>query len=277
MKKKFNEIDEVNNISQSDMEEAFNQIERIKLKKKFKELDASLSENIVSENYMAAESSNAYGGKETDIKASAKFIKFNWTRFAIAASIIGLLLTTTLIIFKQNKNQDDIAVNKPKIGKQNLNTAALREKNKNRINELLANNTIDSEEKQLRVLKEQSFGFSSKEQKIKIRIYNLKNRLTKLEGERTKDTTGFFANALNYEIDSLKNLLTKYNFKDSTLSVYQLSDQDIKVINANKRYFIKIADDVYEVRKSSVLLPLKKVTNREVVEMIDKIIFTNSN
>lgn len=277
VKKKFNEIDEANDISQSDMEEAFGQIERATLKKKFKDLDTYLTEKTALEDNMVADQSAEYGSKKSNIKRSAKVIKFNWTRFAIAASIIGLLLTTTLIIFKQNKNQEDVAVNKPKIEKPNLDTAALREQNKNRINELLANNTIDSEEKQIPVLKEESFGFSSKEQKIIIRIYNLKNRLTALEGERTKDTSWFFANALNYQIDSLKNLLNKYRFEESMLSIYQISNQEIKVFNIGKLYFIKIGDVVYEVKKSSALLPLKKVTNGEVLKMIDKIIFTNSN
>ena len=108
LKRKFQSIQKESEISSQEIENAFKLIERKKLKKQFQEL-----EHEAKANFGQLAISNAkYSYVRTNEKptASASLILFNWQRIAIAASIVGLLLTAGYFVTKENySKQSQIA------------------------------------------------------------------------------------------------------------------------------------------------------------------------
>lgn len=277
LKKKFNELDKGNDINPSEIEDAFNQIERARLKNKFKKLDSSLHEDIASNDFNVNNvpySPNVQGSNESEIKPSATVIKFNWKKLAIAASVIGLVLTTTFIIFKQGNKQNNIVLNKPKTNKPNMDT-----------NTLVNNQTADistttspflSDEKQIKILKEQSFGFAEKDEYLNVETNYLGSYLKSFKDSAKNETDFQLKYRDNKIIDSLKNTLNKYRLHRNLLQIYILSKQEVKIFKIDSEIYFQIGKTVYECKKSKDLLPLKKVTDKRTLETIDKIQFNES-
>lgn len=285
LKKKFIDLDNANDISPSEMEDAFMQIERERLKEHFKEIDSSINDGTIQDNYMAAEPSDNYyyGSKKTDISTSTSVIKLNWKKLTIAASMVGLVLISSLLIINKNKSTNEIAKSDHKKGAI-INKVDSNLPNKdfeNKAKELLANNKLKYKKVQIRLLKSESLGFSTKEEKINILFFDTKERIAELE-KITKTPVGAGGNnsyemAIKNQIDSLQSLNNKYTFDGKTVALYIPNTIKVETFKLKNKYFIKIDEKVYSIIKSIKPTIFNKVTDKNVLEKIDKVDFKQNN
>jgi hypothetical protein len=285
LKKKFIDLDNANDISPSEMEDAFMQIERERLKEHFKEIDSSINDGTIQDNYMAAEPSDNYyyGSKKTDISTSTSVIKLNWKKLTIAASMVGLVLISSLLIINKNKSTNEIAKSDHKKGAI-INKVDSNLPNKdfeNKAKELLANNKLKYKKVQIRLLKSESLGFSTKEEKINILFFDTKERIAELE-KITKTPVGAGGNnsyemAIKNQIDSLQSLNNKYTFDGKTVALYIPNTIKVETFKLKDKYFIKIDEKVYSIIKSIKPTIFNKVTDKNVLEKIDKVDFKQNN
>ena len=273
LKKKFQQLDKESDIDTDEMSQAFKLIERQKLKEQFQNIEYEAEiENIG----MVAEPAAHYSGnkKFPSLNSGATVIPFNWKPLAIAASLIGLVLTTTFIIFKANKKQFDVVINKPNPKKTNMDS------DKKQSNVMVAIDTyinlFPSDEKQLKVLKEQSFGFVSKDEYVNVQTFYLADSLKAWKEIEKNDPLKrkIISSGI---VDSLNNFRNKYHFKRDTIEIYLLEKQAVKLFEINAEKYLQIGKVIYECKKFEKLLPLKKVTDKKTLETIDKIIFNESN
>ena len=249
LKKNFQQLDKESDIDADEMSQAFKLIERQKLKEQF--------QNIEYEKVAA-------------IKPAASVVPFNWKRLAIAASLIGLILTTTFIIFKADKKQLDVVINKLNPKKTNMDS------NKKQSNVMVAIDTyinlFPSDEKQVKVLKEQSFGFVSKDEYVNVQTFYLADSLKAWKEIEKNDPLKrkIISSGI---VDSLNNFINKYHFKRDTIEIYLLKKQAVKLFEINAEKYLQIGKVIYECKKFEKLLPLKKVTDKKTLETIDKILF----
>ena len=285
LKKKFVEIDKASDISSSKIEDSFRFIERERLKKKFQELDFSDYEEAIPDNYMVAEpmADYNYENKETVIRASASVIKFNWKKFAIAASVVGLILISAILIINNNKSTKEIAKSDDKKGEviNKVDSNLVNNEFENKATELFANHKLKYKEMQVPILKEEALGFSTKEEKINVRVYDTKERIAELKKfNRTlvgSNGSNSYEITIKNQIDSLHSLNNKYTFDGKTIALYISDTSKIESFKLINKYFIKIGDNVYSIIKSTKLTVLNKVTDNNILEKIDKINFQQNN
>ena len=281
LKSKFNKIDEQSEISDEEMESAFKSIERERLKAHFLELEQILKEGAIgAEFYREVEKEESE--KLTDLSTNnldlsgphAKINIFNWKKFAIAASVIGLIATTTFLIFNKEKKQNNVVLNKRKTNKPNMDTSMLQKNQTANISTTIS--PFPSEEKKMKILKEQSFGFAEKDEYLNVEINYLGSSLKLFKDSAKNETDAVLKNIDNDIIDSLNNVVNKYRLYRNLLQIYILSKQEVKVFKIDSEIYFQIGKTVYECKKSDDLLPLKKVTDKQTLETIDKILFNES-
>lgn len=250
-----------------------------------------------------------------DKKTTAPVIGFNWKKLAIAATISGLILATTFIIFEKNKKPrdiDNITLNDAK-EKYIADSIAQRKLILKKVNDFLAKDELISYEKQINVLK-YSLGFGEKEEKLPVRIYSLDPAISKIEEKISiiaevlfpakdslraippqkqsvspiEETVLTFIkqnhhefelklDSLRLEKDSLNNLQNKYIFHNDTVLVYLPSTTDVKIVQIDSEHYMHLYKKVYECRKYSYLSSLKEVKNSTIVNRINSIISMNAN
>jgi hypothetical protein len=282
LKSKFNEIDEQSEISDEEMESAFKSIERERLKAHFLELEQILKEGTIgAEFYRQIEREKAQKLAELSInnldssQSHAKINIFNWKKFAIAASVIGLIVTTTFIIFNQEKKQNNVVLNKPKTNKPKMDTNTLVKNQTANIS--TTTSPFPSDEKEMKILKEPSFGFAEKDEYLNVETNYLGSYLKLFKDSVKNETDATRRDLDNNIIDSLNNVVNKYWLRRNLLQIYILSKQEVKVFKIDSELYFKIGKTVYECKKSEDPLPLKKVTDKQTLETIDKILFNESN
>ena len=133
-----------------------------------------------------------------------------------------------------------------------------------------------SEEKKMKILKEQSFGFAEKDEYLNVEINYLGSSLKLFKDSAKNETDAVLKNIDNDIIDSLNNVVNKYRLYRNLLQIYILSKQEVKVFKIDSEIYFQIGKTVYECKKSDDLLPLKKVTDKQTLETIDKILFNES-
>ena len=121
LKNKFTKLDE-EDIDAGEITTALQLIERKRLKEKFEQIDKvnSIPIRLLKKRY-AMHIDNTKEDYESFVN-SPIVKKTNWKSYVIAASVIGIIFTTTLFILKQNKPPTDIAIIKPPIEKNDIDT-----------------------------------------------------------------------------------------------------------------------------------------------------------
>ena len=250
LKKKFQELELASEISNEELAQAFKLKERAKLKAQFQEIE-----------------------KKSNLKVPASVVSFNWKSFAIAASVIGVLIASSIVLLNNNKSPIDIVsenIDKSKVVLDSQKINKLQQ-----INELLANNYLPFEERKIKILSNETFGFSKKEKRITLIQYELKNTLEKLELQILKSTETSINKLIQNRIDSLRDLNYKYNFSNNILKIHLISSKEILVIDFKKEQFLKIGDKIYIIKSSAKNQSLKILENSEVIDKIESIIRNN--
>lgn len=282
LKKTFQSNEKEAEINDDEMVLAFKSIERERMKDLFKKIEETERKaKLERERSGLMMEHDLIPGSHVEFdkrrlrwpEVSVK--KIYWKRLAIAASVIGLIATTTFIIFNQRKEQNNVALNKPKTNKPNMDTSTLQKNQTANIS--TTTSPFPSDEKEIKILKEQSFGFAEKDEYLNVEINYLGSSLKDFKDSAKNETDEIRRGLDNNIIDSLNNVVNKYQLRRNLLQIYILSKQEVKVFKIDSEFYFQIDKTVYECKKSDDLLPLKKVTDKHTLETIDKILFNESN
>jgi len=263
----------------NELKTAFKLQERAALKNQFSAMedDKDLSIDEISMAYRIQERRDLkkeFADIEANFKSSkhiAPVIPFNWRQLAVAASVIGLILTATFYLFDKKPGQADqpVAVNHDKPVKGN-----------NRDNQLLAEKqladfmtTIIPESKQTTAVKEEmSLGYAPKKDSLKVKIYDLGVALKKIDSAinmSKKENPGEqkILELLTKRRDSISSLNNKYRFVKDSLYLYCIARPSIEVYKLKGTYYLKNGHKIYSFEPS----PTLKILSPANPEAIDKL------
>ena len=143
---------------------------------------------------------------------------------------------------------------------------------------------IESKKVDFSVVNEKGIGFgdAGKANNVNVTVKDLMPRIQSIQdylvqsandgsaGETRKEATA--------ELRSLLNLASSYLFDGTTLYLYSNSiatDGRVIIITSANEYFLKDGKNYYNLRRSAQPLNFKKVSDRELKEKLDKIVFDN--
>jgi hypothetical protein len=257
LKNSFKEQDKQTDIQPEELELAFKLNERKRLKSLFQQIEI---EQQIGKSAATAE---------------MKVISFHWKKYAIAAAIIGLVSTTTFIIFNNKGNKDLVSNKQSKepSNKQILLEIQQRERN-NEVIQMMARETVPVNVKSINVLST-GFGFATVKKKLSVKIYNLAKRIDLLEMLNFKldDTIRI---KINTERELLKSKLNHYTFKNDTISIYLNRNTDVEIIATGNKYFMQLGSYIYECNPSKKLIPLQVVEDEATLEKVQRVLFKNN-
>lgn len=261
LKKKMQLLDELEtfDLSESAVKAAITLSERERLKEKMMKIDREQEgklRHLPVERPLPAANEPA---RSLSISSPEKN-RFNWKRYAVAASLVGLIAISSLLLYNDKKSRFDIAGNGPMPADTNENSLPMSEKT----NTVLANHLLDTAETILTVRKEEVMGFAAKQEKITVRVYRITEKIP-------------VTPALKKEADSLNRLNKMYSFKNNNLSLY-ITNVDLPVIyKIDTHYYLKMTDSLYLFRSSDKLTRLAGVNDTNISDRIDKINFQLDN
>lgn len=262
LKSAFKNIEKENDLDEKEIETAFVLKERKRLKEQFKEID-----------------------EFAKIEAVTK--RANWKRFSIAASIIGLVVLTSIWILKYNVSAPDkelvnlqtdkieeIIVERPVTTLKIEAPARLLPYQKEKEYYSLLNNSRFkySNTKTLDIRKIRSFGFgSNKVEKIKVINYNIDSQillLNEFEKKHLLDSNNYLNNKIKYNVDSITALKNKYTFDLITLNIYNINSDDIEVYYLDKKYYLRNSTFYYALSRTKKPIVLKKLNNLDTIKQL---------
>jgi hypothetical protein len=257
----FKNIEKQNKLDENEIERAFILNERKRLKEQFKEIENS-KKLEVSAKISATHSKLEY--------------ESNWKLFLIAASIVGLIVTTCIWFLNYNNSASEkgvVKIETNKIEEENNLDSIRRKKIEQEYFAVLNNRESYTKLRTLDVRKLKQFGFGSNNVgKIKIVNYNLNKQiedLEKFEKISLLDTDYLFKKIVKSKKDSLIDLKNKYIFDLNTLVTYNINSSDVEVYFFNDKYYLKAKSYYYTLSKSNTPVLLKKVNDNEITEQLN--------
>lgn len=247
----FKNIDTQNDLEEKEIERAFVLNERRRLKSQFNEIDENDKKKVVTH-------------------------KSNWRKLSIAASIIGLIVTTSIWILNHNNSTQDQGITKietKKIEEEKHLDSIKRKSIEQEYFAVLNSREKYAKSKTLDVRKLKQFGFgSNNDRKVKIINYNLDKQievLEKFENIVLLDSNYSFGKMMNFKKDSLIDLKNKYTFDLTTLITYNINSSDVEVYFFKDKYYLKVSSYYFEVSKSNTPMFLKRFNDIEIIEQLD--------
>ena len=183
-------------------------------------------------------------------------------KFAVAASVFGLIITTGVLYLKNGEEAEFANINKD-INKENEILSALLNERK-----------IKSDSVNSAIIKESSYGFAKKEQNINIITYVLKERIDTLTVVAKKIDNQLLKRKFYEQIDSLNILNNTYLFNENNLFLYLNNKTKIEVLKLNEIFYIKIENKYYEI-ETNKKNKLIQTDNKYILEKLNKIYFIN--
>lgn len=225
-------------IKDSEIKQAFELLEKKRLKKLFKDIE----NNQIN-----------HGSKKiTPI--------FTWMRFAVAASVFGLIITTGVLYLK-NGEEAELANVVKKENQQSSNELVLLNKRK-----------LNSSSKSIVVLTDNSFGFAQKQRNINVTIYEIEKRLDTLIATAETIEDPILRKKFEGQVDSLSKMINTYSFSNKTLTIYLSRKKNVSVVYIKDKYYAVIDNVSYYIIPNSENIKLKNERNREILDKIERIV-----
>ena len=224
-------------IKDSEIKQAFELLEKKRLKKLFNDIEKN---KINNEN-----------PKITPI--------FTWLRFAVAASVFGLIMTTSILYLKNEKETQLAKIVKKENPQLPYEIVLLNERK------------LKSSSKSTIVLTDNSFGFAKQQQNIIIKTYELGERIDTLINVAKKINDSILRNKFDIQIDSLQNQINTYYFNNNELSIYFRKKSSVKVVYIREKYYLILDNNSYYILSKRNFNKLRKVTDSEIINEIDRI------
>lgn len=185
---------------------------------------------------------------------------FTLMKFAVAASVFGLIITTGVVYLKNGKEAELANI----VKKENLQSS----------NELVLLNKrkLNSSSKSIVVLTDNSFGFAQEQRIINITIYEIEKRLDTLNATSKIIEDPIMKKRFERQVDSLSNLINTYSFNNKILTIYLSRKKNVSVVYIKDKYYAVIDKVPYYIIPSSKNIKLKNETNREILDQIERIV-----
>jgi hypothetical protein len=250
LKKKFQELELASEISNEELAQAFKLKEREKLKAQFQEIE-----------------------KKSNLKVAASVVSFNWKRFAIAASVIGILIASAIFLLNSNKIQVEIASESTDKSKPILDSQKVNRNNE--AIQILSNDRLVARTINKEVLKMQ-FGFAGGKKSIVVNIYDLNDRIKQLQklNLNVDDSISF---KISKEVEVLKSKLNHYNYINDTISIYLKEKKEVEIIAVDNKHFLLIGNVIYECKKTKIFNLLKVIEDNYTLKKVRDVLLFNKN
>jgi hypothetical protein len=251
MLEKYDEEDEFD-ISDHEIKTAIAITERDEMRKRFKNLD--------------------------DEENNIKKIKLIF-RYAIAAAVIGIILSSSyFLLFKQEEKKDIDFAQKDSITKSNVELALTDLPNLIELNH----------EKQILINGKISRGFAVKNDSITIETYGLLRQIDtlqkiveELQNQSVKES-GLVENQITLQIDSLQSLLNKYTYNPSSrkVKIYLPKATQVKNVitidqNKSSKLYISIKGEYFIINTNTIPAYLIPIKDRNTIDSLNSIEFLN--
>lgn len=264
-------------ISDNEIELAIRKKERESLKEKMKVWDSELSSSDEKPVYTI------------NNKPKSRVISLSWIQYAAAACVI---LAVGVFFFKQSSTTnsnliqptDNNVVSTP-VKSKAIEAASMKNSNEDispvKIEEISIS-TVNVD-----VLKN-DYGFAPDKQKIKIVVNDQKNRVLSLEKALHQYQTMVSDGKHQYQNNKLKALIleqktklkkcksleSRYMFDGKELTLYAKL-KGLQVLEYNGDFYLKMGANYYKLILSKQSKEFEKVTDSNVLEALEKIIFKN--
>ncbi len=250
-------------IADPEITSAFQAIERKALKEQMKAWD---QESVVEHKQIKLKPTVSKVEKKT------KSIPLSFIRYAFAACFVGTMVWIGVKFYNSQPKENNLAVNKPDTTKSLPVVTSVPEFAK-----------ADVKESIQPLMQEHGLGFAQKTANITIKVTNLKPRIASIEkyiaekgaGTNTQDK---MYSSIQSELDSLKRFIACYTFNGKSLQVIINADDNLKtdVLKASdNHYYYKEGDHYFTLLFTDKPLPFITVTDKPLIDKLDKIEFDN--
>lgn len=250
LKKRFQELELASEISNEELAQAFKLKERAKLKAQFQEIE-----------------------KKSNLKVPASVVSFNWKSFAIAASVIGVLIASSIFLLNNNKTPIDIA--SKNIDKSKPILDSQKSNRNNEAIQILSNNKLLARTINKEVLKMQ-FGFAGGKKSIVVKIYDLNDRIKQLQKLKL-NVEDSISKMLSKELEVLNGRLNHYNYINDTISIYLKEKKEVEIVAVDNKYFLLIGNVIYECKKTKTFTLLKVIEDNYTLKKVRGVLLFNKN
>ena len=208
-------------LKDNEIKQAFELLEKKRLKQLFNDLDNKQSNEVVTILPM-----------------------FTWMKFAIAASIFGLIITSGVLLFNKSDN-NQLAFEKTII-KENIKNS----------NDTVINRSMAYQKPVINEIRNRN--------NISISVKTLDD-LSEISEEYSVGYRKAIA------IDSVNAYYAKYTFNNNKLTIYLNEKREIEIVKFQNMFFTKIDGNIYQIKKTTKLSSLSIVRDKEKTVIIDKL------
>lgn len=225
-------------LKDSEIKQAFELLEKKRLKQLFNDLDSKQSN-----------------------EAASILPMFTWMKFAIAASVFGLIITSGVLYFQKGK-EVELAYKSKEIGINPL-IVLLNDK------KIKQNNTKSV------ILKDNSFGFAQKQQNVSITVFEIGKRLDTLISVAKNIKEPILKKRFDEQVDSLKGLINSYEFNSDEFKIYLRKNELVSIFIIENKYYIRLDKLYYEIKVGNYN-KIKLIDNKKDIEKLNRIYFINN-
>lgn len=277
LKTLFENIESTEDLNENELEVAFIKEERQRLRNQFKKLDAE--EEELDQRRISVSASNP---EKINRRIHKGELKFYWKKIAVAATVVGLIVLTSIWVFINNRSTPDKDFANSENNQidpiKNIDSIKnIQEQQKNKenfafINELENKKYTDTTSLDIR--NDKTFGFSSNKKKaVKFINYNLDKQILNLkyyfEDYKKVDTNNNITVYLKSKMDSILELKNHYTFDIITLSTYNINSKDIDVYFLSDKYYLRVDTFYFELIKTNTPIILKKLNDQNIIDNLE--------
>jgi hypothetical protein len=200
-----------------------------------------------------------------------KTISISFIKYAAAACFIGVM--TWLGIKFYNQPQENVIVVNHADTTKSLGDSFKEPKFA----------VVSDAKYQIQILKDDGIGFAKGKQKIEIVVHNTALRIASIEeyldSPKKDSIEPNFRLLAKQELDSLRLLSSTYTFNGKSLSLY--TERETYRVNAiiagNKQFYLKSGDNYFYFDVADKPKKLRRVTDNQEKEQLERIYFDNEN
>jgi len=167
---------------------------------------------------------------------------FTWMKFAIAASVFGLIITSGVLLFN-NSDNNQLAFEKTVI-KENIKNS----------NDTLINRSMAYQKPVINEIRNRN--------NISISVKTLDD-LSEISEEYTVSYRTVIP------LDSINDVYARYKFTNNKLVLYLNEKSNVVVYQFNSNYYVKIENKYYLLLKSKNISSLKRIFDAKIIKNLN--------
>lgn len=265
-------------LSDSEMASAFGKIDKKKeqedIMKKMREWDKEETPAYANNEHISYQVNEPATEYSAASKKETKRIPLSFIKYAAAACFIGAMVWIGVNFYDTGSKSDNTEV--AKVDSPAMQSAKTRPV----FAKVVASENI------IPLQAETGMGFADAQsvKKLPIVIQNVAPRIQSIEDYLNKPQTDTSETTLRAiakeELESLRRLSTSYIFDGEKLHLFQTLGAHVQnsvIKTADKKYYFMSGDNFYRLIISKQQQELSKITNSQLVEKLERIVFDNKN